>query len=50
MLRFSLKNKNSGLLAGVDGMSTANSANIVQFEDNGTKDHLWSILPAVPAS
>lgn len=26
---------------GVDLMATANSAHIVQFDDNGTADHLW---------
>ncbi|KAM7204984.1 carbohydrate-binding module family 13 protein [Rhypophila sp. PSN 637] len=43
---FLLLNKNSGLVAGVDGMSTGNSAQVVQFEDNGTRDHLWSLLAA----
>ncbi|OAA34788.1 Concanavalin A-like lectin/glucanase, subgroup [Metarhizium rileyi] len=45
---FFLRNKNSRKLAGVDGMSSADSANVVQYEDNGTRDHLWSLLPAVP--
>ncbi|XWW98950.1 hypothetical protein V2A60_006954 [Cordyceps javanica] len=43
---FLIRNKGSNKVAGVDGMSTDNSANVVQFEDNGTRDHLWSILPA----
>lgn len=28
----------------VSNMSTADSANVVQFTDNGTADHLWRIL------
>ena len=28
-------------------MSTANSANVVQFDDNGTADHLWRLKPWV---
>lgn len=47
---FVIVNKNSGKLAGVDNMSTENSANVVQFEDNATMDHMWNILPAVPLS
>jgi hypothetical protein len=43
---FRLQNRNSGKVLGVDGMSTANSANIVQFTDNGTTDHLWRIVDA----
>lgn len=43
---FLLVNKNSGLVMGVDGMSKENSAQVVQFEDNGTTDHLWSLLAA----
>ena len=26
-------------------MSTANSARVVQFADNGTSDHLWRLRP-----
>ncbi|GAB3858321.1 RICIN domain-containing protein [Dactylosporangium cerinum] len=29
---------------GVSGMSTANSAQVVQYDDNGTADHLWRLL------
>ncbi|NEE47114.1 RICIN domain-containing protein, partial [Streptomyces sp. SID8455] len=29
---------------GVDGMSTADSAHVVQYDDNGTADHLWRLL------
>lgn len=43
---FLIRNKDSFKVAGVDGMSTDNSANVVQYDDNGTKDHLWSLLPA----
>jgi Beta-L-arabinofuranosidase, GH127/Ricin-type beta-trefoil lectin domain-like len=40
-----IRNKNSGKLMGVDVMSTANSAHVVQFDDNGTADHLWQFIP-----
>jgi hypothetical protein len=43
---FKIRNRNSGLLLGVAGMSTANSAAVVQFEDNGTADHLWQLVDA----
>ncbi|EGO53993.1 hypothetical protein NEUTE1DRAFT_140342 [Neurospora tetrasperma FGSC 2508] len=43
---FQLRNENSGKLMGVAGMSTANSANIQQYEDNGTRDHLWEFVRA----
>ncbi|MYQ35240.1 RICIN domain-containing protein, partial [Streptomyces sp. SID4956] len=33
----------SGKVLGVDGMSTADSARVVQYEDNGTPDHLWTL-------
>ncbi|MFI1443615.1 RICIN domain-containing protein, partial [Streptomyces fructofermentans] len=36
----------SGKVLGVDGMSTQNSAHVVQFEDNGTDDHLWQFVDA----
>jgi len=41
---FRVQNRNSGKVLGVDGMSTANSANVVQYDDNGSADHLWQIL------
>jgi hypothetical protein len=41
---FRIQNRNSGKVLGVDGMSLANSANVVQFDDNGTADHLWQLL------
>jgi hypothetical protein len=40
-----IRNKNSGKVMGVDVMSTANSAHVVQFDDNGTADHLWQLVP-----
>lgn len=40
------QNKNSGKVLGVDGTSTANSAQVVRFGDTGTPDHLWRLLPA----
>ncbi|HEU4423021.1 MAG TPA: RICIN domain-containing protein, partial [Pilimelia sp.] len=43
---FRVQNRHSGKVLGVDGMSTANSANVVQFADNGTLDHLWKVLDA----
>lgn len=43
---FQLRNENSGKLMGVDRMSTANSANIQQYDDNGTRDHLWQFVRA----
>lgn len=39
---YRIRNRNSGLVMGVDGMSTAADAEIVQFADNGTADHLWT--------
>jgi hypothetical protein len=41
---FQLRNENSGKLMGVDHMSTVNSANIQQYEDNGSRDHLWRFV------
>ncbi len=42
---YRIQNKNSGKVLGVSNMSTANSANVVQFSDNGTADHLWQFIP-----
>ncbi|MFC8453440.1 RICIN domain-containing protein [Kitasatospora sp. NPDC057223] len=39
-----VRNRNSGKVLGVDLMSTANSARVVQFDDNGTADHLWQLV------
>ncbi|MDI5965570.1 RICIN domain-containing protein [Streptantibioticus silvisoli] len=41
---FRIRNVNSGKVLGVDQMSTADSANVVQFDDNGTADHLWQLV------
>ena len=41
---FRIRNVNSGKVLGVDRMSTADSAYVVQFDDNGTADHLWQVL------
>ncbi|GIF04865.1 RICIN domain-containing protein [Actinoplanes siamensis] len=41
---FRLQNQNSGKVLGVDRMSTANSARVVQFADNGTADHRWRFV------
>jgi hypothetical protein len=38
---YRVQNLNSGKVLGVDGMSTADNAAVVQFADNGTADHLW---------
>jgi hypothetical protein len=43
---FKILNQNSGLVLGVAGMSTDNSADVVQFADNGTADHLWRLVDA----
>ena len=41
-----IQNRHSGKVLGVDGMSQADSANVVQFDDSGTADHLWRIVDA----
>jgi hypothetical protein len=41
---FRIQNQHSGKVLGVDQMSQANSARVVQFGDNGTADHLWQIV------
>ncbi|GGM44395.1 RICIN domain-containing protein [Dactylosporangium sucinum] len=41
-----IQNQNSSKVLGVSGMSTANSANVVQYDDNGTADHLWRLIDA----
>ncbi|UNI16817.1 hypothetical protein JDV02_003217 [Purpureocillium takamizusanense] len=43
---FQVRNENSGKLMGVDHASTASGANIQQYEDNDTRDHLWQTVPA----
>ncbi|MFK4122369.1 RICIN domain-containing protein [Streptomyces longwoodensis] len=39
-----LVNRHSGKVLGVDKMSHEDSAQVVQFTDNGTTDHLWQLL------
>jgi hypothetical protein len=39
-----IRNANSGRVLGVAGMSTADSADVVQYDDNGTADHLWQLI------
>ena len=34
----------SGKVLAVAGMSTADSADVVQFSDDGTDDHLWQLV------
>ena len=41
---FRLLNANSGRVMGVSGMSWDDSAQVVQFDDNGTADHLWQFI------
>ncbi len=41
---YRVRNQHSGKVLGVDGMSTVNGAHIVQYDDNGTADHLWQLL------
>jgi hypothetical protein len=41
---FRIQNRNSGKVLGVADMSGANSADVVQFDDNGTADHLWRFV------
>jgi len=40
-----IQNQNSGKVLGVSNMSTADSAQVVQFADSGTADHLWTFIP-----
>ncbi|MER5293528.1 beta-L-arabinofuranosidase domain-containing protein [Streptomyces pharetrae] len=40
-----LVNAGSGLVLGIDGMSTADGARALQWHDNGTADHNWEMVP-----
>ncbi|WP_427925558.1 RICIN domain-containing protein [Streptomyces sp. cg40] len=40
---YKIVNQKSGLLLGVDQMSTASGAQVFQWSDNGTADHLWRL-------
>ncbi|MEV5428108.1 RICIN domain-containing protein [Streptomyces sp. NPDC052701] len=39
-----IANRHSGKVLAVDGMSTENSARVVQFADTGTADHAWQLV------
>ncbi|MFJ3641289.1 beta-L-arabinofuranosidase domain-containing protein [Streptomyces sp. NPDC090108] len=39
-----VQNKHSGKVLAVDGMSTANSARVVQFDNTPTGDHAWQLI------
>jgi Domain of unknown function (DUF5127)/Domain of unknown function (DUF4965)/Domain of unknown function (DUF1793)/Ricin-type beta-trefoil lectin domain-like/Domain of unknown function (DUF4964)/TAT (twin-arginine translocation) pathway signal sequence len=39
-----IQNKNSGKLLAVTDQSLADSANVTQYSDNGTNDHLWTVV------
>jgi hypothetical protein len=39
-----IRNKHSGKVLAVDGMSLENSARVVQFDNSGTSDHAWQLV------
>ncbi|WP_405578904.1 glutaminase domain-containing protein [Streptomyces sp. NBC_01190] len=39
-----IQNRNSGKVLAVSGMSLADSAEVTQYTDNGTPDHVWTLL------
>jgi hypothetical protein len=39
-----IQNRNSGKLLAVSNMSLADSAEVTQYEDNGSSDHLWTVV------
>jgi len=41
-----IQNKNSGKVLAVNVQSLANSAEVTQYDDNGTPDHLWAVVPS----
>ena len=43
-----IQNKHSGKLLAVSDQSMANSAEVTQYSDNGTPDHLWTVVPDSP--
>ncbi|QFU97179.1 Endo-1,4-beta-xylanase [Luteimicrobium xylanilyticum] len=43
---YSIKNVNSGLVLGVQNMSTSWGASVIQWSDSGTSDHLWKVVAA----
>ncbi|MFF4546571.1 RICIN domain-containing protein [Streptomyces sp. NPDC001435] len=40
---YKIANYNSGRLLGVDRMSTSSGAQVLQWTDNATADHLWKL-------
>lgn len=40
---YKIVNANSNKVLGVSGMSTANNAQVIQWADNGTADHEWTL-------
>jgi arabinan endo-1,5-alpha-L-arabinosidase len=44
-VEYKIKNVNSGLVLGVSGASQTAGAQLVQWADNGTADHLWHFMP-----
>ncbi|GAA5023899.1 beta-L-arabinofuranosidase domain-containing protein [Kitasatospora paranensis] len=41
-----LRNRGSGLVLGITGMSTADGAAALQWADTGTADHQWELAPS----
>ncbi|SDM65797.1 Ricin-type beta-trefoil lectin domain-like [Actinacidiphila guanduensis] len=41
---FRIQNRNSGKVLAVSGMSQADAAQVTQWSDNGTADHLWRFI------
>jgi hypothetical protein len=41
---FRIQNRNSGKVLAVSGMSRADAAQVTQWSDNGTADHLWRFI------
>ena len=39
-----IQNQHSGKLLAVNGMSIADTADVTQWSDNGTPDHLWTVI------
>ncbi|MFF6956804.1 glutaminase domain-containing protein [Streptomyces sp. NPDC008317] len=39
-----IQNRNSGKVLAVSGMSRADTAEVTQYADNGTADHVWTVL------
>lgn len=42
-----IQNVHSGLVMAVNGASTADEAQVTQWTDNGTTDHLWRLVQAL---